>query len=48
MQERVMSEEAETRQAERRDSEVEKELRHTQEKLQLKEREVESRYQSVL
>ncbi|KAF3860336.1 hypothetical protein F7725_000591 [Dissostichus mawsoni] len=41
MQERVMSEEAETRLAERRDSEVEKELLHTQEKLQLKERECE-------
>ncbi|KAM3618797.1 uncharacterized protein V6R79_025066 [Siganus canaliculatus] len=37
----LASEEAESRAAERRDSQVEEQLRHTQEKLQLKERECE-------
>lgn len=41
MQKRPPSEEAEPQVTVRRDSQVEEQLRHTQEKLQLKEREVE-------
>ncbi len=44
MQGRLMSEEAELRVTVRRDSQVEEQLRHTQEKLQLKEKEVEWRF----
>lgn len=41
MQKRPPSEEAEPQVTVRRDSQVEEQLRHTQEKLRLKEREVE-------
>lgn len=46
MQECLTSEEAEPQLTVSRDSQVEEQLRHTQEKLRLKEREVQCRYHS--
>jgi len=48
MQGLLTSEEAEPRLMERRDSQVEEQLHHTQDKLRLKEREVKWSYHSVL